>query len=120
MSLLTQFEQQYSVQTAEITSKIGRLSSMSTSDRITSIRTIERLLTEAEDLLEQMELSVRELPTGSADRNKYDLRVKSYRNDKRQLDVELKRAIERIKANADRDELMAYDDDTFTVEQVTV
>jgi hypothetical protein len=36
------------------------------------------------------------------------------------LDVELKRAIERIRANADRDELMAYDDDTFTVEQVTV
>lgn len=45
----------------------------------------------------------------SAERSKYELRVRSYRNDKKQLDAELDKAVQRLKDNASRDELMAYD-----------
>lgn len=46
----------------------------------------------------------------SPERAKYDLRVKSYRSDKKQLDTELQKAIGRLKADADRDELMNMDE----------
>lgn len=110
MSLLAQFEQQYSVQTAEITSKIGRLSNVPAGERKEAVQTVERMLAEVEDLLEQMELSVHELPAGSADRSKYELRVKSYRSDKQHLNNELKKALQRLKTGGDRSELFAYED----------
>lgn len=53
----------------------------------------------------------------SAERSKYELRVRSYRNDKKQLDSELDKAIQRLKDNADRDELMTYDNQ-ISVNQV--
>jgi vesicle transport through interaction with t-SNAREs 1 len=61
VALLGQFEQQYSVNTADITAKIGQLSSITPSERVGAIREIQKLLSDVEDLLEQMELSVREL-----------------------------------------------------------
>ncbi|VDK78228.1 unnamed protein product, partial [Anisakis simplex] len=98
-SLLHDFEQQYSVQTAEITARIGRLSSLEKHERLNGIQQVQRLLVDVESLLEQMELSVREIDASS------------YRNDKKQLDSELDKAIGRLKENADRDELMAFDNE---------
>lgn len=63
IALLTEFEQQYSVGTAEITAKIGQLSNHVPSERTAAINEIRRLLSDMEELLEQMELSVRELDT---------------------------------------------------------
>lgn len=54
----------------------------------------------------------------SPDRAKYDLRVKSYRSDKRQLDAELRKAVERIKQGANRDELFVYGDGGISIDQV--
>jgi hypothetical protein len=54
----------------------------------------------------------------SLDRPKYDLRVKSYRSDKRQLDAELRKAVERIKQGSDRNELFLYGDGEISVDQV--
>ncbi|VDM12770.1 unnamed protein product [Wuchereria bancrofti] len=107
--LLSDFEHQYSVQTAEITARIGRLRDLDQNGRVEGIHQIQRLLVDVENLLEQMELTVRELMPSSAERSKYELRVRSYRNDKKQLDAELDKAIQRLKDNADRDELLAYD-----------
>ncbi|PAV63895.1 hypothetical protein WR25_03271 isoform A [Diploscapter pachys] len=106
---LTGFEQQYSVQTAEITSKIGRLSSLAPSESAGAVQAIQKLLTDVTDLLEQMELVVRDLPAGS-ERQKYELRVRSYRSDKRQLDSELEKAVRRLREVADREELLAFDE----------
>lgn len=53
----------------------------------------------------------------SSDRSKYDLRVKSFRKDKRQLDGELRKAIDRLKADSDRAELFSFDD-AITTDQV--
>lgn len=55
----------------------------------------------------------------SAERSKYELRVRSYRNDKKQLDAELDKAVQRLKDNASRDELMAYDNQ-ISVNQVGI
>ncbi|VIO85965.1 Uncharacterized protein BM_BM6904 [Brugia malayi] len=107
--LLSDFEHQYSVQTAEITARIGRLRDLDQNGRVEGIQQIQRLLVDVENLLEQMELTVRELMPSSAERSKYELRVRSYRNDKKQLDAELDKAVQRLKDNADRDELLAYD-----------
>lgn len=60
-SLLNDFEHQYSVQTAEITARIGHLKDVDKNVRIDSIHQIQRLLVDVENLLEQMELTVREL-----------------------------------------------------------
>lgn len=46
----------------------------------------------------------------SPDRTKYDLRVKSYRNDKKQLESELQKAINRLKSDSDRNELLNFDE----------
>ncbi|VBB30782.1 unnamed protein product [Acanthocheilonema viteae] len=127
-TLLSDFEHQYSVQTAEITARIGRLKDLDKNGRVEGIHQIQRLLVDVENLLEQMELTVRELKPSrydllfsenscdfvlvvdhSAERSKYELRVRSYRNDKKQLDAELDKAVQRLKDNADRDELMTYD-----------
>ncbi|WKX95661.1 hypothetical protein Q1695_012263 [Nippostrongylus brasiliensis] len=109
-STLTEFEQQYSLQTAEITSTIARLPSLPASERPASVQAVQRVLVDVAELLEQMELAVRDLTAGSAERTKYELRVKSYRNDKRLLDSELEKAVQRLREAADRDELLAYDE----------
>ncbi|CAD6194482.1 unnamed protein product [Caenorhabditis auriculariae] len=104
------FEKQYSLQTAEITSKIGQLHTLLPSEGAAAVQEIRRSLGDVNDLLEQMEIVVRELPSGSTERSKYELRVRSYLNDKKQLDGELEKAIKRVREEADRDELLAFDD----------
>ncbi|KAK6738720.1 hypothetical protein RB195_020682 [Necator americanus] len=107
---LAEFEQQYSLQTAEVTATIARLPSLPASDRPASVQSVQRVLSDVADLLEQMELAVRDLASGSAERSKYELRVRSYRNDKRLLDGELEKAVKRLRESADREELLAYDE----------
>uniref|UniRef100_A0A914RVV6 Vesicle transport v-SNARE N-terminal domain-containing protein n=1 Tax=Parascaris equorum TaxID=6256 RepID=A0A914RVV6_PAREQ len=97
--------------TAEITSRIGGLANLEKHERLGGIQHVQRLLVDVESLLEQMELTVRELDPASSERSKYDLRVRSYRNDKKQLDGELDKAIQRLKENAGREELMAFDNE---------
>ncbi|MFH4975464.1 hypothetical protein AB6A40_002173 [Gnathostoma spinigerum] len=116
-SLLGDFEQQYSVQTAEITARIGRLADLPKSERVNGIQSIQRLLADVGDLLEQMELTVRELDPSSAERSKYDLRVRSYRSDKKQLDSELQKAIQRLRESSERSELMAFDNEISVDQQ---
>lgn len=61
IALLGQFEQEYSVNTAEITAKIGQLNSVPKSDRPAAIKEVRNLLNDVTSLLEQMDLSVRDL-----------------------------------------------------------
>lgn len=60
-TILSDFEQQYSVQTAEITARIGRLQHLNKTEQITGIKDVQCLLMEVENLLEQMEIAVHEL-----------------------------------------------------------
>jgi vesicle transport through interaction with t-SNAREs protein 1 len=118
IALLGQFEQQYSASTAEITAKIGQLSTVTPPERSDAIKDVRRMLNDVNDLLEQMDLSVRELESGSADRSKYELRVKSYGNDKKALDAELEKAIARLRANSERSELLGDENATLQEDQL--
>ncbi|KAL3102297.1 hypothetical protein niasHS_003706 [Heterodera schachtii] len=118
VALLTQFEHQYSVSTADITAKIGQLHHLGPSEFAQPAKEVRHLLADVEELLEQMELSAREIPSSSSERAKYETRVKSYRNDKRQLDAELRKAIERAKSNAERDELFQCGDGSVSGDQM--
>lgn len=70
VALLTQFEHQYSVNTAEITAKIGQLVQLPASERVAGTNEVRKLLSDVEDLLEQMELSVWEI-----DSSRYFLKI---------------------------------------------
>ncbi|KAI6189292.1 T-SNARE coiled-coil-like proteiny domain-containing protein [Aphelenchoides fujianensis] len=117
IALLSEFEQQYSVSTADITAKIGQLQQLLPSERAAASNEIRRLLGDVEELLEQMELSVRELDATGADRPKYENRVKSFRADRKNLEAEFKRAIARLQRESDRDELLDDGGGGFSVDQ---
>ncbi|CAG4988334.1 unnamed protein product [Colias eurytheme] len=64
-TLIQSYEQQYSVLTADITAKIGRLKSGNDDDRDKLSREIQSNFEEANDLLEQLELEYRGSGAGS-------------------------------------------------------
>ncbi|CAI5447018.1 unnamed protein product [Caenorhabditis angaria] len=94
----------------QITSKIGRVHLTPASERANAVQEIRKSLEDVNDLLDQMQLVVRELEANTTDRAKYELRVRSYQSDKKQLDSELEKSIKRVREEADRDELLAFDD----------
>ncbi|CAG9774020.1 unnamed protein product [Ceutorhynchus assimilis] len=61
VSLFENYEQQYSCLTADITAQIGQLSASASKDRRQLISKIEKHVEEAQELLEQMDLEVREV-----------------------------------------------------------
>ncbi|XP_003743209.1 vesicle transport through interaction with t-SNAREs homolog 1A-like [Galendromus occidentalis] len=81
-TLMEDFEQQYAILSAEITTKISSLSTAGDVDRNSNVRGTEKLLDEANELLEQMELEVQSMVPEL--KSKYANRVRSYQ-------VELKR-----------------------------
>ncbi|XP_021920864.1 vesicle transport through interaction with t-SNAREs homolog 1A isoform X3 [Zootermopsis nevadensis] len=76
-SLMENYEQQYAVLTADITAKIGKLTSSHGADKKTLVLDVERHMEEAQELLEQMELEVREVEAST--RPRLRTRVDSYR-----------------------------------------
>ncbi|KAK7869486.1 hypothetical protein R5R35_008198 [Gryllus longicercus] len=76
-SLMESYEQQYAVLTADITAKIGKLSNAHGVDKKSLVLDVERHIEEAQELLEQMELEVREVEAAS--RPRLRTRVDSYR-----------------------------------------
>ncbi|XP_059476563.1 vesicle transport through interaction with t-SNAREs homolog 1A-like isoform X3 [Neocloeon triangulifer] len=86
-ALLETYEQQYAVLTADITSKIGRIPNLS-GYRKDAVFNTERQIEEAKELLEQMELEIREVDSTS--RPKYANRLDSYKAELKRLMTELK------------------------------
>ncbi|XP_066259718.1 vesicle transport through interaction with t-SNAREs homolog 1A [Euwallacea similis] len=99
-TLFENYEQQYSALTADITAHIGLLTASASKDRRQLISTIEKHVEEAKELLEQMDLEVREIETSKKQRCK--TKLECYR-------AELKRlTLEYIKARAVKQESL-YD-----------
>ncbi|KAK7111606.1 vesicle transport through interaction with t-SNAREs homolog 1A-like [Littorina saxatilis] len=113
-SLLQNFEQQYSAVTADITFNIGRISNTTGAEKQNHVRQAEKLFEEASELLEQMELEVKE--QDSKDRQKYQTRIKSYKAELNKQQADMKRA--RLGIDANRDELLG--DDTHDSEDQRV
>ncbi|XP_022222849.2 vesicle transport through interaction with t-SNAREs homolog 1A [Drosophila obscura] len=89
MSLLEQYEQQYAALIAEITAHIGRLQQQSSSsDRYELCSKIDGSLPEAQELLEQMGLEVREL--NPSQRSSFNSKLQVAQAELRRLQAEYK------------------------------
>ncbi|XP_039208598.1 vesicle transport through interaction with t-SNAREs homolog 1A isoform X2 [Crotalus tigris] len=84
------YEQDFSVLTAEITNRIGKVPKLVGDEKRQLVSNVEKQLEEARELLEQMELEVREIPPQS--RAMYSSRMKSYKQEMEKLDTDFKRS----------------------------
>ncbi|KAL3273202.1 hypothetical protein HHI36_014658 [Cryptolaemus montrouzieri] len=101
VTLFENYEQQYSVLTADITAQIGSLAASTTKDRRQLINKIEKYVEEAQELLEQMDLEVREIDHSK--RQRCRTKLDCYR-------AELKRlTLEYIKARSIKQGALNYD-----------
>ena len=89
MALIESYKQQYSNITSEITAKIGQIPNLHGTKKLSAIGYVERLMDEAKELLEQMDLEVMELPT--RDRQKYQTRLRSYKTELNKLEKDADR-----------------------------
>ncbi|XP_053675646.1 vesicle transport through interaction with t-SNAREs homolog 1A [Anopheles nili] len=90
MELIQDYEQQYAVQTAEITAQIGRIAVASGADRNKLISDIDRQLEESQELLEQIGLEIRDIPQNS--RAAYTSRLNCYQAEWKRLQQEFTNA----------------------------
>lgn len=102
-SLIEQYEQQYAVSTADFTAKIAKLSSVERSDRRFLIQELEKQIEELRELLEQMELEVRDVDPSL--RPKLRTRVESYRAELARLEQEFNKASTQPNGYADQNEI---------------
>ncbi|KAH8339018.1 hypothetical protein KR074_000742 [Drosophila pseudoananassae] len=99
MSLLDQYEQQYAALIAEITAHIGRLQQQSnSSDRHELCGKIDTSLPEAQELLEQMGLEVREL--NPAQRTSFNGKLQVAQAEFKRLQAEYRQTRDKQRAQA--------------------
>ncbi|NXG91256.1 VTI1A protein, partial [Stercorarius parasiticus] len=91
------YEQDFAVLTAEITGRIGRVPKLvglawrcGEAPKKQMVANVEKQLEEARELLEQMELEVREIPPQS--RGMYSSRMRSYKQEMGKLEADFKRS----------------------------
>ncbi|XP_056386354.1 vesicle transport through interaction with t-SNAREs homolog 1A isoform X2 [Hyla sarda] len=84
------YEQDYGVLTADITNRIGKIPKLSGEEKKQMVMNVEKQLEEAKELLEQMDLEVREIPVQS--RAMYSNRMRSYKQEMSKLEADFKRS----------------------------
>ncbi|KAL0274721.1 UNVERIFIED_CONTAM: hypothetical protein PYX00_002781 [Menopon gallinae] len=89
-SLMDEYEQQYAVLTADITAKVSLLGNQFMADKKKIAQEIEKHMEESQELLEQMELEVRDVDPSV--RPKYRMRVDSYKAELGRLSHEFVKA----------------------------
>ncbi|XP_038677475.1 vesicle transport through interaction with t-SNAREs homolog 1A isoform X4 [Scyliorhinus canicula] len=82
------YEQDFGTLTAEITNKVGRIPKLSGDDKKSMVANVEKQMEEARELLEQMDLEVREIPLQS--RGLFSTRMKSYKQELEKLDKDFR------------------------------
>uniref|UniRef100_A0A3P8VDA0 Vesicle transport through interaction with t-SNAREs 1A n=1 Tax=Cynoglossus semilaevis TaxID=244447 RepID=A0A3P8VDA0_CYNSE len=78
------YEQDFGTITAELTNKIGRIPKLSGEEKTQLVLNVDKQLEEVRELLEQMDLEVREIPVQS--RAMYNSRLKSYKQEMEKLE----------------------------------
>ncbi|XP_075791578.1 vesicle transport through interaction with t-SNAREs homolog 1A isoform X1 [Pelodiscus sinensis] len=84
------YEQDFAVLTAEVTGRIGKVPKLLGDEKKQMVANVEKQLEEARELLEQMELEVREIPPQS--RGMYSSRMRSYKQEMGKLEADFKRS----------------------------
>ncbi|XP_073978842.1 vesicle transport through interaction with t-SNAREs 1a isoform X1 [Rhodnius prolixus] len=87
-SLLEHYEQQYAVSTADFTAKLAKLSKADRADRKFLLQELDKQIEELKELLEQMDLEVRDVE--ATVRPKLKTRIDSYRAELTRLEHEFK------------------------------
>jgi len=109
-SLIYTYEKQFGQLTSDVTVKLGSINESRGAEKKSLISATERQLDEAQELLEQMDLEVRELP--NSERGKLMNRVKSYQNEFNNLETKLKKLKLTSLTNPSklREDFLAYED----------
>ncbi|XP_043957507.1 vesicle transport through interaction with t-SNAREs homolog 1A isoform X4 [Gambusia affinis] len=84
------YEQDFGTITAEVTNKIGKIPKLSGEEKTQLVLNVDKQLEEVKELLEQMDLEVREIPIQS--RAMYNSRLKSYKQEVEKLEKDFKRS----------------------------
>ncbi|XP_008435081.1 vesicle transport through interaction with t-SNAREs homolog 1A isoform X1 [Poecilia reticulata] len=84
------YEQDFGTITAEVTNKIGKIPKISGEEKTQLVLNVDKQLEEVRELLEQMDLEVREIPIQS--RAMYNSRLKSYKQEVEKLEKDFKRS----------------------------
>ncbi|BES88099.1 Vesicle transport v-SNARE protein N-terminus [Nesidiocoris tenuis] len=87
-NLIDQYEQQYAVSTADFTAKIAKLAAVDRGEKKFLVQELEKQTEELKELLEQMELEVREVDQST--RPKLKTRIESHRAELSRLEEEFK------------------------------
>ncbi|XP_067343429.1 vesicle transport through interaction with t-SNAREs homolog 1A isoform X4 [Channa argus] len=82
------YELDFGTITAEITNKIGRIPKLSGEEKTQLVLNVDKQLEEVRELLEQMDLEVREIPIQS--RAMYNSRLKSYKQEMEKLEKDFR------------------------------
>ncbi|ESO07177.1 hypothetical protein HELRODRAFT_76352 [Helobdella robusta] len=109
VNLIETYEQQFSLVTAEIISETNKLNRLTGHEKQQATAKVERLIQEANELLEQLELEVRGIT--QKERDKYQTRLKSYEVELIKLEKDFKKSRVAMSYNSQlRDELFGNDD----------
>ncbi|KAM6963896.1 vesicle transport through interaction with t-SNAREs homolog 1A isoform 1-T1 [Tautogolabrus adspersus] len=84
------YEQDFGTITAEITNKVGKIPKLGGEEKTQLVLNVDKQLEEVRELLEQMDLEVREIPIQS--RAMYNSRLKSYKQEMEKLEKDFKRS----------------------------
>jgi vesicle transport through interaction with t-SNAREs protein 1 len=111
--ILRNYEQQFGILCADITSKISRtLNQQNENDRKDSIKSIEALFVESRELIEQMELEIRDSTQKRTQdqKEKYLNIINGYKNELNKLETEFNRQL-KSKSSAANFEIQLRDND---------
>ncbi|XP_065199412.1 vesicle transport through interaction with t-SNAREs homolog 1A-like [Sycon ciliatum] len=118
MSLLRDYEQQFGVLTADAVTKINNIPNLSGKQRKNAITDVERIFEEGNDLLEQLDLEAREVP--SSERQAASARVRGYHEEMTRLQKDLRRAqVAAVDMRQGREELLGNEDMQSSEDQRT-
>uniref|UniRef100_A0A8C0YHS8 Vesicle transport through interaction with t-SNAREs 1A n=1 Tax=Cyprinus carpio carpio TaxID=630221 RepID=A0A8C0YHS8_CYPCA len=85
------YELDFGTLTADITNKIGRIPKLAGEEKTQLVLNVDKQLEEVRELLEQMDLEVREIPIQS--RGMYSSRLKSYKQEMEKLEKDFKERV---------------------------
>ncbi len=114
--ILRSYEQQFGIICADIMSNISRATS--SSDKSSAITLIENLFQEASEIIEQMDLEIRDINSAikrtPEEKEKYANIIKSYKKELSKLETEFNKQIKNqkpTKSNSNNGEIQIIDDD---------
>uniref|UniRef100_A0A8C6SMF0 Vesicle transport through interaction with t-SNAREs homolog 1A n=1 Tax=Neogobius melanostomus TaxID=47308 RepID=A0A8C6SMF0_9GOBI len=98
------YEQDFGTITADLTNKIGRIPKLSGEEKTQLVLNVDKQLEEVRELLEQMDLEVREIPVQS--RAMFNSRLKSYKQEMDKLEKDFVKRSRIAYSDEVRDELL--------------